>query len=226
MLAYNGSTSGLFHGAFLQSGSPIPVGTLTEGQVYYNQLVNATSCSLQSDTLACLRRVDLGILSRAINDSPGIFAYQSLVLAWTPRADGSFLSDNPQRLVQQNRVANIPFVSGDVDDEGTIFSQSTLNITSDSEFENYIKTIWLPNATDAQLEPLFSQYPSDRSAGSPYNTSIESSITSQYKRMASFQGDAVFQAPRRFFMQTRAVRQSNIWGFREANHAFELSTSG
>jgi hypothetical protein len=39
-------------------------------------------------------------------------ADQSLVLAWLPRADGTFLSDNPQRLVQQGKVAKIPFVTG------------------------------------------------------------------------------------------------------------------
>ncbi len=33
MLANNGSTDGLFHGAFMQSGAPIPVGNYTRGQV-------------------------------------------------------------------------------------------------------------------------------------------------------------------------------------------------
>jgi hypothetical protein len=37
---------------------------------------------------------------------------QSLALAWGPRADGIFLRDNPQTLVQQGKVASIPFVSG------------------------------------------------------------------------------------------------------------------
>jgi hypothetical protein len=46
-----------------------------------------------------------------------------------PRADGLFLTDNPQRLIQQSKVANVPFITGSVDDEGTIFSLSTLNIT-------------------------------------------------------------------------------------------------
>ena len=37
---------------------------------------------------------------------------QSLVLAWVPRADGVFLGDIPQTLVQQGKAASIPFVSG------------------------------------------------------------------------------------------------------------------
>ena len=71
---------------------------------------------------------------------------QSLKLTWLPRADGKFLPDAPQKLVQQGSVANIPFVTGvstfgchnddipnhapqDCDDEGTLFSLATLNIT-------------------------------------------------------------------------------------------------
>ena len=42
---------------------------------------------------------------------------QSLKLTWLPRADGKFLPDAPQKLVQQGSVANIPFVTG-VSDSG------------------------------------------------------------------------------------------------------------
>ncbi|EEB88175.1 hypothetical protein MPER_14132, partial [Moniliophthora perniciosa FA553] len=34
----------------------------------------------------------------------------SLNLAWLPRADGKFLADNPQRLVQQGKVAKVPII--------------------------------------------------------------------------------------------------------------------
>lgn len=59
-----------------------------------------------------------------------------------------FLTDNPQKLASKGEVADVPFVtgmiillepselteiltvdSGDCDDEGTLFSLSTLNIT-------------------------------------------------------------------------------------------------
>jgi carboxylesterase type B len=54
---------------------------------------------------------------------------QSLALAWQPRIDGTFLVDSPQKLVQQGVVARIPLVSGDCDDEGTLYSLSQLNVT-------------------------------------------------------------------------------------------------
>jgi len=71
--------------------------------------------------------------------------FQSLNLAWLPRTDGVFLTDDPQKLVQQKKIANIPYITGKIlypakivddlihtgncDDEGTLFSFSTSNIT-------------------------------------------------------------------------------------------------
>lgn len=212
MLANNGNTEGLFRSAFMQSGSPVPVGDITNGQKYYDAVVQQTGCSSASDTLACLRTVPYSKLKAAIDASPGIFAYQSLILAYLPRADGVFLTDSPQKLVQQGKVANVPFVSGDCDDEGTLFSLSTLNVTTDSQFRKYIQTIWLPNASSSDLDTITNAYPSDITQGSPYGTLILNALTPESKRMASFQGDAVFQAPRRFFMQSLSGRQ-NMWGF-------------
>jgi hypothetical protein len=54
---------------------------------------------------------------------------QSLALVWLPRVDGDFLVDDPQKLVEQGKVARIPFVTGDCDDEGTLFSITQLNVT-------------------------------------------------------------------------------------------------
>jgi len=45
MLAYGGNSSDLFRGAFMQSGSPIPVGNLTGGQVGVFRPVNLRNVS-------------------------------------------------------------------------------------------------------------------------------------------------------------------------------------
>ncbi|KAJ7505885.1 Alpha/Beta hydrolase protein [Mycena galericulata] len=212
MLANGGNTEGLFRAAFMESGSPIPVGSIDNGQKYYDAIVDQTGCSGAADTLACLRTVPYATLKAAQNASPGIFSYQSLVLAWLPRADGVFLSDNPQRLVQQGLVAQVPFVTGDCDDEGTLFSLSTTNITTDAEFNQWIQTFWLPEATTAQAANFDTLYPSDITQGSPFDTGVLDALTPQFKRIAAFQGDGVFQAPRRFFQQTLSGRQ-NQWAF-------------
>jgi acetylcholinesterase len=54
---------------------------------------------------------------------------QSLALAWQPRVDGVFITQSPLKLVREGKVANIPFITGDCDDEGTLFSLSSINIT-------------------------------------------------------------------------------------------------
>ncbi|KAL0577126.1 hypothetical protein V5O48_004879 [Marasmius crinis-equi] len=212
MLADGGDTKGLYRAGFMQSGSPIPVGDITHGQKYYDSIVQDTGCSGSADTLACLRTVSYTKLKAAIDKTPSIFSYQSLNLAWLPRADGVFLSDAPQKLVQQGKVANVPIVNGDCDDEGTLFSLSTLNVTTEAQIRTYVKTEFLQDITDAELDNLLQLYPQDLTQGSPFDTGILNGLSPQFKRFASFQGDAVFQAPRRFFLQTLSGKQ-NIWSF-------------
>ncbi|KAF9478094.1 carotenoid ester lipase [Pholiota conissans] len=212
MLAYGGNSADLFQGAFMQSGAPIPVGNITGGQVYYDSLVNQTNCASSNDTLSCLRQVPTEEFQAAVNNTPNYFSYQALALAWSPRADGVFLEDNPQRLVEQGKVMNIPIVSGNVDDEGTLFSLSSRNVTTNREFEEYVSTVFIPGASSSELEPLWSYYPSDASDGSPFNTSVFNEITPQYKRIAAFQGDVVFQAPRRWFLDHLSGKQK-LWSY-------------
>ncbi|KAJ7710612.1 carotenoid ester lipase precursor [Mycena rosella] len=212
MLANGGDTEGLFRAGYMQSGSPVPVGPIENGQKDYDTLVQQTGCSNASDTLACLRTVPYETLKAAQDSSPFFLSYQSLVLAWLPREDGVFLTDNPQRLVQQGKVAAVPFVSGDCDDEGTIFSLSTLNVTTDDEFSEYLSNVWAPTAGASNVAALSTAYPSDLTQGSPFGTNILNTLSAQYKRLAAFQGDAVFHAPRRFFQQSLSGKQPQ-WAY-------------
>ncbi|KAJ7625831.1 Alpha/Beta hydrolase protein [Roridomyces roridus] len=212
MLTNNGDTEGLFRAAFMQSGSPIPTGPVENGQKYYDAIVAQTGCVSSKDTLQCLRGVPYPTLKKAMNASPGIFAFESLVLAWLPRADGVFLTDSPQRLVKTGQIARIPFITGDCDDEGTLFSVSAVNISTDDEYKNYIEQIWLPGASPKDLDPLYHFYPNVAAAGSPFDTGVFDALSKQFKRISAFQGDAVFQAPRRLFQKTLDGKQDQ-WAF-------------
>ncbi|TFY69725.1 hypothetical protein EVG20_g3020 [Dentipellis fragilis] len=212
LLTNGGNPEGLFRAAFMESGSPIPVGDISHGQPYYDDLVQRTECTGSSDTLECLRQVPYSKLKAAMDKSPSILSYQSLKLAWLPRADGVFLKDTPQNLVQQGSVANVPFITGDCDDEGTFFSLSTLNITTEQQVHDYLKQNYFPQGSDAELTVILNAYPSDLTQGSPFNTGILNALSPQFKRLAALQGDAVFQAPRRFFLQKRSGKQ-NTWSF-------------
>ncbi|KAF9220267.1 alpha/beta-hydrolase [Gyrodon lividus] len=212
MVTNGGNTDGLFRAAFMESGSPISVGDITHGQKYYDALVYETGCSTACDTLQCLREVPYETLLNAMNQSPGIFSHQSLVLTWQPRVDGVFLTDAPQYLVQRGCVADVPFITGDCDDEGTLFSFSTVNITTDTQLEEYIQTYWYPNATSAEIQKLMQYYPADITQGSPFDTGALNALTPQFKRLAAFQGDTIFRAPRRFLLQNRSGKQ-NMWTY-------------
>ncbi|KAG6829190.1 hypothetical protein H0H92_005390 [Tricholoma furcatifolium] len=229
MVANNGDNEGLFRAAFMQSGSPIPVGDIENGQVYYENIVARSGCSAAEDTLECLRTVPYPTLKEAINTSPGFFSYQSLKLAFLPRPDGVFLTDNPQQLVLAGKVANVPFITGDCDDEGTIFALSSLNITyarivinsrcltehpsTNEEFKAYLKNVFLaPGVPDELIDGILRQYPQDPTQGSPFGTLYLNMITRQNKRIAAFMGDGVFQAPRRFLLDHLSEKQ-NSWAF-------------
>ncbi|KAG6850679.1 hypothetical protein C0991_010169, partial [Blastosporella zonata] len=76
MLTNDGDAEGLFRAAFMQSGSFIPVGGFENGQRYYDKIVSESGCSSSEDTLECLREVPYEALKKAIDKSPGVFAYQ------------------------------------------------------------------------------------------------------------------------------------------------------
>ncbi|KAH9061818.1 alpha beta-hydrolase [Lactarius deliciosus] len=212
MLANGGKTEGLFRAAFMQSGSPTPVGDITNGQKYYDFLVARTNCSGSYDTLACLRAAPYEELKAAIDDTPSIFSYQSIALVWQPRADGVFLTDHPQKLVQQGKVARIPFVAGECDDEGTLFSLSQTNVTTDADLRAYLAEFILIDVTAAQMDQLLTLYPQDITQGSPFDTGTENALTPEFKRIASLLGDFEFQAPRRLLLKSVSGKQ-NTWSY-------------
>ena len=76
MLVNKGNQEGLFRGAIMQSGGPIPVGPIENGQQYYDWMVNKTACNGSHDTLECLRNVPYGMFKYAMDTSPNFFAPQ------------------------------------------------------------------------------------------------------------------------------------------------------
>jgi len=76
MVTNGGNTEGLFRAAFMESGSPIPMGDITHGQGFYDFIVDQTGCAGSSDTLQCLREVPYDLLMNAINQTPNIMSYQ------------------------------------------------------------------------------------------------------------------------------------------------------
>lgn len=76
MLVNKGDQEGLFRGAVMQSGGPIPVGDIEHGQLYYDTLVKNAACDKSTDTLECLRNIPYARFKYALDISPDFFAYQ------------------------------------------------------------------------------------------------------------------------------------------------------
>ena len=85
---------------------------------------------------------------------------------------------------------------------------------TEEDFRKYVSEIFVPKAPIAELEELWTLYPSTPSEGSPFDTGNATIVSLQFKRMAAFQGDAVFQAPTRFFLQSLSEGQK-AWSFCE-----------
>ena len=100
----DGDTEGLFHGVWAESGAIQPVGPidLAPAQATYDHFVAALNCTGAADTLQCLREAPTDALNKA-GQGLGV---------WSPHADGTFVTDLPQKLLTSGKVARIPAVAG------------------------------------------------------------------------------------------------------------------
>ena len=79
------------------------------------------------------------------------------------------------------------------------------------DFENYIRTIWFPGTKDKELEPLWTYYTSVPSEGSPFGQENRDSPYPQFNRLSAFQGDIIFEGPRRFFTKALSFKGQKTW---------------
>jgi acetylcholinesterase len=70
--------------------------------------------------------------------------------------------------------------------------------------------------TDEELQQLTALYSEDPSQGSPYNTGDSNALSLQFKRIASYQGDVFFQAPRRFLLNKTSQNQP-AWSYSKSD---------
>ena len=84
-------------------------------------------------------------------------------------------------------------------------------IRTDADFEEYIRKVWAPDASDEELEPLWTYYTSVPSKGSPFGRLNLDSPYPQFNRLSAFQGDIAFQGPRRAFTKALSSRGQKTW---------------
>jgi acetylcholinesterase len=73
MVTNKGQQGNLFRGAFMNSGSPIPVGPIdsAKSQAVFDFVSDTVGCRDEDKTLACMRLVPYSALKAAIDLTPG-----------------------------------------------------------------------------------------------------------------------------------------------------------
>ncbi|KAF7365800.1 Carboxylic ester hydrolase [Mycena venus] len=220
-LTYMGNhIAGLARGAIFASGSPSnqKAGSAPEGQPVWERFVgNVTSCAAvatSGSTLGCMKNVSTAEL---------LEAYATVgETGWTLIVDGDILPALPSVLFAQGDFAKLPFMAGDVLDEGTLFvPQVPMQSYSSDMIKAALTQLYsppVPSVTDDELsdkiDELLMLYPDDPALGSPYNTGNETfGLPSGWKRSTSIFGDLHFQSTRRLWMQAAASQSSPIYSY-------------
>lgn len=139
MVLNDGNPDGLFHAAIMASGGIGKFRDYHHKQPTFDFMASCTGCGT-GDKLGCLRSVDYNKFCNCVQQIPNFFTYSSTSVPWYPRPDGKYLVDSPHRRLRQGKVANIPYIIGDMKDEGTLFSVvPQLNITDDADFQSFCK---------------------------------------------------------------------------------------
>ncbi|KAL4072141.1 Alpha/Beta hydrolase protein [Scleroderma citrinum] len=214
MVAYDGKLNGLFQGAVMESGSIVPLHDITsvQQQENYDFLVTQTNCKTASDTLNCLRQVPYQALLNATLETNALLSYQSLNTTWKPAVDGVFLKQTVRESLRSGKYAKVPAILGDVDDEGTLFSLYSFNVTTNDQFLEYIRTVFLVGLSDTEISLVGQLYPDDPTQGSPFGIGTNDTLTPEYKRISAFLGDFYFQAGRRYALSIMSTTQ-NVWSY-------------
>jgi acetylcholinesterase len=172
-------------------------------QSTYNTVVAQAGCSSASNKLECLRSISFSILYSALESTT--FALS----AFFPVIDGGFISQSPSKQLINGQYIKIPTIQGHNDDEGALFSLNT-NSSSDSETRSFITckpqynteiASW-PFFTSSQVDQLMADYPNIPSEGVPYGRFDNQTFPdygTQWRRVASIEGDALFIGPCRLF---------------------------
>ncbi|KAL2881481.1 hypothetical protein SGCOL_003047 [Colletotrichum sp. CLE4] len=204
----------LFRGAMALSGGPVMVESAERAQPFFDHMVERTGCASASDKIACLKVADFDDIMASVNEEGMLLGPRSLASTWTLRPDGKHLKDSPHRLAAAGKMASVPLITGDMRDEGTLFSLlAQLETLSDEDFANYFQTIWWPKASDADMAGLMKLYPADITKGSPFNTGILNAVTPNFKRLAAVVGDFSFQAQRRNLLAHYNVSDQTVWNY-------------
>ncbi|EMD36783.1 hypothetical protein CERSUDRAFT_65576 [Gelatoporia subvermispora B] len=208
MLHNNGSHNGLFSAAFKDSGTPEFMHNFTDRQDVYDKLVKRADCSHSEDRLGCLKDLSPDALQKGLR---GI-SFRDQDDAFQPAVDREFIQDMPRMMVLRGQIANVPFMTGNCDDDDTLLASIYANhADTDNDVAAILKSTF-PNATPKNIAKVMALYPPDVTQGAPFDTGYANALSLQYKRLAAIMTDDIFHSPRRFLLRVRSRKQP-VWSF-------------
>jgi carboxylesterase type B len=164
---------------------------------------NTQSCATASpnQTFSCLIAADSSDLRASLKAGMAIELWP-----FRPVLDGpeGIISDLPAKRLSNGAGGRVPFMTGAVLDEVTIFVPKDFQTKDIATWlnANYTPSPLGSGALKAGMDKVISLYPDDPSAGSPFNTGNETFGTGPgYKRGSAIIGDVIFHASRRLWSQ-------------------------
>lgn len=182
MVLNGGDVSGKFRAAWIFSG-PVPkvLDFSKRGQQFFDRLMNAIGCGDATSKLQCAKDAAYSTIYSAIQGETNFLSYTATLVPWYPRPDGKYLVDDPAKLTGEGKVANIPFVIGNMVDEGTLFSLITqLNVTTNEDIVDYFEQVYFTETPRSLIEEMVALYSDRQADGSPYDTGILNVIGPKY----------------------------------------------
>ncbi|KAN0117185.1 alpha/beta-hydrolase [Hyaloscypha variabilis] len=177
--AYNGTgLPGYFHAVAAESTAFAGDAQVVDLQPHYDDLVKATGCSNQTDTLTCLRGLNVTDLQ---TKSPGV--------GWSPCIDHDILVAPLYQLYESRIFRQVPAIYGSTTDEGTKNVDKTVTSTTlDKGIRNQVG-----NITDMQLQEWKTVYPESLNnvtfSGALLNATYPGA-GNEWQRFAAMFGDA------------------------------------
>lgn len=212
---YNGKP--LFHGAIMDSGSYDPALDVASApaQAVFDAVASDAGCDPSSaSVLDCIRALDYETFLNAANSVAGIFSYRSVNLAYGPRPDpnDNFFPESSEMLARAGQVAKVPIIIGDQMDEGTLFSLSIFNVTTQNDLVDYLMT-YFPQASRQQVQTHVSTYSDNPADGSPFGTGTDNVLYDGFKRNAAILGDLSFTLARRVYLNDITSQGVQAWSY-------------
>ncbi|KAF7366897.1 Carboxylic ester hydrolase [Mycena sanguinolenta] len=221
ILFLNSPIASLARAAIFESGSQATSALFNaernqaDWQNFVNGVPSCASTASSGSSFSCLRQAN----------STEIFAGLSAAMAetleefpWTPVIDGAggLIPTLPSILFKAGHFARLPFISGTNQDEGTLFTPTTVNSTEGVKQMDIATSS--PSVSPALLEAsvltLLKLYPDDPALGSPFGTGNQTfGLSPQFKRAAAINGDVAFHSQRRFWMNTAANAGVPTFGY-------------